>query len=173
MFGHEWVKAEGTVAAIHHKPGMGGQGVVREFAVDVRPLAGRPVRALVEEPNIEIDFRPPDVGDVVGVEVDERGRVRFDKVDPRLSIRAHDQAGADRFAATLHLAPGTPAAGRAAAANPHDTEGLADLFAQTPGAQVIRLDPNDAEAHQILGTVEKLAPQSAPPAGEGPAGPPG
>ena len=162
MFGHQWVRAEAIVAAVHLRAGAGDGDVVHVFAVDVRPPAGWPVRALVEEPAAP-GFCAPDVGDVVGVEVDEHGRVRFDPHDPRLGDGAEGEA-------TPGARAPRPGGDPAPLGGTHDTEGLARLFADAPSAEVIRLDPAGAPGARGPPSWEGMRPRRRRP-GRAPAHP--
>jgi hypothetical protein len=63
-----------------------------EYVIDVRP-ADQPdvpptIRAVVHDPHIRtVDWNPPAPGEIVALEVDSDGVVRFDKSDPRRSRR--------------------------------------------------------------------------------------
>jgi hypothetical protein len=113
MFGHNWEPAEGTIVdsrITRYVPiGQGfNEMPVHEFIVDVRPADGQVFRTTIEEPTGKVV--PPDVGDVVRVEVDSKNKkVRFDEDDPKLNVRAQaaalKQAADDRFNTELGQGP--------------------------------------------------------------------
>jgi len=112
MFDGHWAPAEGVVVdrQIKDSKWSGGTStsVLFEFIVDVRPAEGAPFRALVQAPKIATDFSQPEVGQHVKVEVHgDSQKVRFDKSDPGLSIKAARQARKQRFGETLDADPGT------------------------------------------------------------------
>ena len=112
MFDGHWAPAEGVVVdrRIKDSKWSGGTStsVLFEFVVDVHPAEGAPFRALVEAPKIATDFSQPEAGQHVKVEVHgDSQKVRFDKSDPGLSIKAAKQARKQHFDATLDADPGT------------------------------------------------------------------
>ena len=112
MFGKSWEPAEATIVLVNVKHvSSSGSTVTYEYAADVRKADGTVVRAKIDEPRLAIDFWPPSVGDVLKVEVEAKsGKVRFDMDDPKLSVKAHERATKDAFAAALEQAPGSPTA---------------------------------------------------------------
>jgi hypothetical protein len=91
MFGSHWDKAEATIAARLPKFSGDGTSVSYEFVADVRPESGAPAfRATLKPPTIATDFWPPNIGDVVSVLVKSNGKVKFDKDDPRISVKAYE-----------------------------------------------------------------------------------
>ena len=61
--------------------------------MEVRPDGRPPFRAQLGEPFIATDFWRPEKGETVGVEFDAAsGKVRFDKSDPRLGVKARVRA---------------------------------------------------------------------------------
>jgi hypothetical protein len=106
MFGKKDLEAgEAVIVENHIKHHGGGQGQnnLREWVADVRPLHGQAFRAVIQTPNLALDFREPVVGDVVRVLIDPKsGKVKFDKSDPRISLkaaRAQEQARFEEAAA--------------------------------------------------------------------------
>ena len=105
MFDH-WQKADAKVIDCRHE-GDDVRGT-NEFLVEVQPAGAEPFRARVaaEVPIWKmgdlLDFKEPDVGDVVGVEYDPKNhKVRFDFNDPRLSRSTSEAASDARFDAEL------------------------------------------------------------------------
>ena len=112
MFDEHWSPAGGVVVdrRIKDSKWSGGTStsVLFEYIVDVRPAEGAPFRALVQAPKIATDFSQPEVGQQVKVEVHGDGKkVRFDKSDPGLSIKAAKRARKQRFDEVLDADPGT------------------------------------------------------------------
>jgi hypothetical protein len=109
MFGKHWTPAQGTVVDRRSAKTTGdGMVTIYEYVVDVRTAQGELFRAQVDEPRIATNFRAPSVGDVVAVEIDEGShKVRFDKDDPALSMKAQKQVRSDAFDRTLMQPPGT------------------------------------------------------------------
>lgn len=112
MFGKKGLeKGEATIVDRHLKKGHGGSGQndLWEWAADVTLPGRAPFRTVLDEPNLGLDFREPDQGDVVGVLVDPKtNHARFDKSDPRLSLKAARAAKGDHFREVTAAAPGTP-----------------------------------------------------------------
>jgi hypothetical protein len=152
VFGKHWTAAQGTI--VDRKASWTGDGMVADydFVVDVTTTTGEVFRAKVPTPRIAIDFRDPDIGAVVRVEYDDDSRkVRFDKDDPQLSMKAMRESKESSFDASLHAAPGSPPPGRtpASGAPTMDMDQVrAMLQAKIGGgeSQVIRLDPDDPES---------------------------
>jgi hypothetical protein len=110
VFGHDWDEAEATVVARDAKFYGSGATSTYTYVADVRLPTGETFRATVHEPTIATDFWPPSVGDVVSVLVDGDRKVKFDKHDGRLSIKAHHAAQKLAFEAAQEQPPGTPPA---------------------------------------------------------------
>ncbi len=95
MLGHQWEKAAGTVVSSKitgMTKGQYGDIFHHEYLIDVRPAdqpdAPPTMRAVVHDPHIRtVDWNPPGPGEIVALEVDSDGTVRFDKSDPRRSRR--------------------------------------------------------------------------------------
>jgi hypothetical protein len=95
--------AEAVIVEQHIKHHGGGIGLndLSEWVADVTSTDGQTRRVVIPLPNLATDFREPSAGDVVGVLVDPKnGRVKFDKSDPRLSLKAERAEGDRRFQAT-------------------------------------------------------------------------
>ncbi|MCW2799831.1 MAG: hypothetical protein JWQ70_1303 [Aeromicrobium sp.] len=98
MFGQEWDKAEATIAARDAKFFGDGSTVTYTYVADVRLASGETFRATINEPTIATDFWPPNIGDVVSVLVKPKDRkVKFDKDDKRLSVKAYEAAKKSAF----------------------------------------------------------------------------
>ena len=109
VFLHKWHKAEAKVVLAKMNLGAGTSlGRVMDFVLDVRTQDGRYFRALLHEPVLWADFWPPTEGHVVGVEVEgDTENIRFDKDDPRLSTRVHDQMQQSDVDVALSQPPGS------------------------------------------------------------------
>jgi hypothetical protein len=107
MFGKKWQPARGTVVAVHTVKTTGdGMVSIHEYAVDVAADGVDPFRAKVSEPRVAMNFKSPEVGDVVAVELDPKSKdVRFDKSDPALSWKAFKAAQDSAFDQTLEQGP--------------------------------------------------------------------
>ncbi len=110
MFGKHWTAASGVVVDKHSVGSNNTDGVLcHEYIVDVTAADGQLFRAKVEEPRIAIDFMEPRVGQTVGVEYDDdRKKVRFDKDDKTLSMKAYRNRRNDHFEDALSQPAGTP-----------------------------------------------------------------
>lgn len=98
MFGQDWDKGEATIVARDAKFTGDGSVATYTYVADVRLSSGETFRATIHEPTIATDFWAPGVRDVVSVLVKPKGRkVKFDKDDPRLSVRAYDAARKKAF----------------------------------------------------------------------------
>jgi hypothetical protein len=107
VFGHSWEPGTATIVAVHIKSTT-GDGMVsrREYAADVVLGERAPTRVLLQEPMFTTNFWPPDVGDVVRVDVDlKSGKVKFDKSDPKISAKARMAAIDDDFHTKLSGRP--------------------------------------------------------------------
>jgi hypothetical protein len=152
VFGKHWTAAQGTI--VDRKASWTGDGMVADydFVVDVTTTTGQVFRAKVPTPRIAIDFREPDIGAIVRVEYDDESRkVRFDKDDPQLSMKAMRESKESSFDASLHAPPGSPSPGRAPASGPPtmDMDQVRAMLQAQIGSgesQVIRLDSDDPAA---------------------------
>lgn len=100
MFSKDWDKAEARIVARDAKFSGDGSVATHTYVADVRLTSGETFRATVKEPTIATNFWPPDIGDVVSVLVRPKDRkVKFDKDDERLSVKAHDAARSQAFRA--------------------------------------------------------------------------
>lgn len=105
MFGKKkgWEPATATIVLVNIKRvPSDGLTPTREWAADVRTADGSVSRMKIDEPRWVTDFWPPDVGDVVKVEVSHSGGVRFDvKNDPQLSVKGQEHLKAEAFKRAL------------------------------------------------------------------------
>lgn len=110
VFGKNWLPAEATILQVHTTKTTGdGMVSIHEFAADVRTPEGEVFRARIGEPKFAMDFFPPSAGMVVRVEYEAKSRaVRFDKDDPRLSVKRRKQAKDASFEALLRDPPEVP-----------------------------------------------------------------
>ena len=116
ILGRSWEKAQALIVETRPQHTAGGRldTFVHEFVAEVTTAEGEVFRTKLEDPYFSPDFLEPELRDVVGVEFDPKSRrVRFDRSDPGLSIRAQRHARQDRFDRALQEAPstgtGTPA----------------------------------------------------------------
>jgi hypothetical protein len=108
VFGHDWDKAEATVVARDAQ--FTGDGSVADYTyvADVQLPGGEVIRATLKEPTIATDFWAPDIGATVSVLVRRSDhKVKFDKDDPRLSVKAFDAAQEAAFKAAQNGTPGS------------------------------------------------------------------
>ena len=112
MFGQDWDKAEATIVARDAKFSGSGATATYTYVADVRLASGETFRATIHEPTIATDFWAPSIGDVVSVLVKQKDRkVKFDKDDDRLSVKAFHAAKKKAFEEAQQQPPGTaPAA---------------------------------------------------------------
>jgi hypothetical protein len=111
MFGHDWDVAEATIVA--RDATFTGDGAVATYtyAADVRLASGETFRTTVHEPTIATDFWPPDIADTVSVLVRPKDRkVKFDKDDDRLSLKAYHARKKQAFEDARREPAGTPPA---------------------------------------------------------------
>ena len=87
-----WDKAEATI--VDREAKYSGERIERPRTPTPPTCAwhsGETFRATIHEPTIATDFWPPNIRDVVGVLVKSKDRkVKFDKDDDRLSVKAYD-----------------------------------------------------------------------------------
>jgi hypothetical protein len=109
MFGKHWAAGQSVVVDKQAVKSSGdGMVTIYEFVVDVTTASGEVFRAKVEEPRIGTDFLAPGIGQAARVEYDPESRkVRFDKSDASLSLKAQKRSREDHFADTLRQPPGT------------------------------------------------------------------
>jgi hypothetical protein len=102
MFGHGWQKGEATIVAVHNKRTTGsGMVTIHEYLADVRTADRPTLRTVIQEPNICIDFAPPNSGSTVSVLI-KGDKVKFDQDDPRISSKARKAAADARFASQVN-----------------------------------------------------------------------
>jgi hypothetical protein len=172
MFGKQWTSAQGTIVDRVVASAAGDGLVVNyDFLVDVRTESGEVFRAKVPTPRIATDFKDPSIGDTVAVEFDPGShKVRFDKDDPKLSMKAYHKQRQANFDAALNAPAGTStAAATAPSGEPLAAQLQALMQAQlaSGGAQVIRLDPNNPDAAALRETLLRAMGQVEPPAQPG------
>jgi hypothetical protein len=149
VFGNDWDKAEATIVDRDAKFTGDGAVATSTYVADVRLVGGEMFRATVHEPTIATDFWAPDIGDEVSVLVRAKDRkVKFDKDDERLSVKAYHARKKRAFEAAQQQPPGTPPAAWAPGDLP---DAVADKLARLgivpgAGAQVFTADPAQAQA---------------------------
>ena len=147
MFGQDWEKAEATIVDRDGKFYGDGSTVAYTYAADVRLASGETFRATIKEPTIATNFWPPDIRDVVSVLVGSKDRkVKFDKDDERLSVKAHDAARKSSFQASQQQPVGSPTP--ASADLPDAVVKKLEELGITPGTPTIV--PNDSAQGQAL-----------------------
>jgi hypothetical protein len=109
VFGQSWDKAEATIVARDAKFTGDGSVATYTYLADVRLSSGETFRATVHEPTIATDFWAPSIGDAVSVLVKAKDRkVKFDKDDDRLSVKAYHAAKKQAFENAQDQPAGTP-----------------------------------------------------------------
>lgn len=107
MFGSKhWEPATGTVIDSRVDKvkvyDNAGTSTTREFVVEVTTAGGEVFRSAVKTPRNAGDFKDPRIGAAVKVEFDPKSRkVRFDKSDESLSMKADERARRASFDASL------------------------------------------------------------------------
>lgn len=149
MFGQDWDKAEATIVARDGKTTGDGMVTTYTYVADVRLPTGETFRATIHEPTIATDFWPPSIREVVSVLVKSKDRkVKFDKDDDRLSVKAHHAARKTGFQDAQNQPAGTPPAAWTSTTETPDavTSKLAQLgiaagapVVQTPEARLAQL----------------------------------
>jgi hypothetical protein len=175
VFRHTWERAEGRIVARTAAPHQGSGDTrfptIFEFAVDIQTEHGEPFRSIVHTPVNAIDFEIPKVGDTVRVEVEVKSRkVRFDRSDPRLSIKAAKRERAENFEQVLAQPPGTGDNDLSAPGPevpPDAASVLKAVLNQEDLTNVFVIDSNSDEAQQIKEKLRKAL------GGEGSASQPG
>jgi len=164
MFGQDWDRAEARIIARDAKFSGDGSVATYTYVADVRLPSGETFRATLKEPTIATNFWAPDIGDMVSVLVRTKDRkVKFDKDDDRLSVKAHDAARKQAFEAAQQQPAGTPAG------SPTDsvdlpaavTEKLAKL-GLTGGVSATVLPAGSPEAQAALAGFLRPAPNLDP-----------
>ena len=109
VFGQSWDKAEATIVARDAKFTGDGSVATYTYVADVRLSSGETFRATIHEPTIATDFWAPSIRDVVSVLVRPKDRkVKFDKDDDRLSVKAYEAAKKKAFEDAQQQPTGTP-----------------------------------------------------------------
>ena len=110
MFGHDWDNAEATIVARDAKFSGDGSTTTYTYVADVCLPSGDTFRATIHEPTIATDFWAPSIRNVVSVLVKAKDRkVKFDKDDERLSVKAFQAAKKKAFEEAQNPPAGTPA----------------------------------------------------------------
>jgi hypothetical protein len=179
MFGRrDLEKGEATIVDRHLKKGHGGSGQndLWEWAADVTVPGNPPFRTVLEEPGLGLDFREPDQGDRVGVLVDPKtSQVKFDKSDPRLSLKAARAAKTDTFQQVMAEPAGSPLPGAAPGRPVVEVDGGVQVISAADAApflqDILSGDPA-AKAAAIAGLQHRADPAGAvgAPAGQAPPG---
>ena len=177
MFGKHWTAAQAVVVDKRALKNSGdGMVTIYEYVVDVTTASGEVFRAKAEEPRIATNFLTPSIGKSVRVEYDPGSRkVRFDKDDPSLSMKAFSKARDDHFAESLSQPPGTPPAapvpfGGRPTGSPDISQVTAMLQAQAGQAQVVQLGADSPEANALREALLRAmggTPPAEPPADSG------
>ncbi len=170
MFGSQWDKAEATIIARDAKFSGDGSVSTYTYIADVRLESGEVFRATILEPTIATDFWAPNVRDTVSVLVKAKDRkVKFDKDDERLSVKAYEAAQKKKFEDLKNQPPGaTPAAATASGAIP---DALAAQLAQlgiVAGSQAQVFSANSPEAQAAMAAFTQQAQAQAPAAAQSP-----
>jgi hypothetical protein len=154
VFGSDWDKAEATIVARDAKYSGDGSVATYTYVADVRLSSGETFRATVHEPTIATDFWAPSIGDPASVLVRSKDRkVKFDKDDERLSVKAVEKARKQAFEDARNQPANTPPAAwtaTGATANAGIPEAVAEKLARLgidAGAmQVFTADSAQAQA---------------------------
>jgi hypothetical protein len=152
VFGQSWDKAEATIVARDAKFTGDGSVATYTYLADVRLSSGETFRATVHEPTIATDFWAPSIGDAVSVLVRSKDRkVKFDKDDDRLSVKAYHAAKKQAFENAQDQPAGSPTSPAPWTSSAELPEAVASKLAQlgiaggTP-MQVFTADPAQAQA---------------------------
>lgn len=163
MFGHDWDKAEATIVARDAKFTGDGSVATYTYVADVRLASGETFRATIHEPTIATDFWAPSVRDVVSVLVKAKDRkVKFDKDDERLSVKAFQAAKKKAFEDAQNQPVGTPAPGRSPSGELPDS--VAATLAQlgiVPGSSAHVVSGDSAEGQAVLAAFAGLGAPAA------------
>ncbi len=160
MFGASWDRGEATIVARNAKYSGSGSTATYEFVADIHPTDAAPFRATIHEPTIATDFWPPNVGDVVSVLIKSKdNKVKFDKDDQRLSVKAYEARTKQAFAEMQNRPLGTPAtenqawsiAGSATgSALPESVIAKLSQLGIAPGVPMQVLGRDSAQAQELL-----------------------
>jgi hypothetical protein len=177
MFGKKDLEpGEAVIVEKHVKhSGSDGRNTLFEWVADVTSGGGEPFRTVLQLPNLALDFLEPGAGDRVSVLVDrKKGTARFDKSDPRLSLKAAKAAKNERFAETASGTVGSPAAAIPSISGPGEQDIIlagAQVMSASDAAPFLQAflsgDPvardqavSDLRAHQhpaVSGVADRLA----------------
>ncbi len=160
MFGANWDRGEATIVARNAKYSSDGSVATYEFVADVSPIDAPPFRATIHEPTIATDFWAPSIGDVVSVLIKSKdSKVKFDKDDERLSVKAYEARTKQAFVDVQNQPLGTPVgssqpwspAGSATdGALPDSVIAKLAQLGIAPGGQMQILGRDSAQAQAVL-----------------------
>jgi hypothetical protein len=154
VFGQDWDKAEATIVARDAKFTGDGSVATYTYVADVRLPSGETFRATIHEPTIATDFWAPSIGDVVSVLVKSKDRkVKFDKDDDRLSVKAYHAAKKKAFEDAQNQPVGTPTTPAAWTSSTEIPDAIASKLAQlgiVPGAPMQVFTGDSAEGQAAL-----------------------
>lgn len=114
MFGRGTVDGEATIVDKRVKIASGdGRAILSEYVADVHVPGEEPYRCVMQEPVIATNFWSPDIGNTVRVHANVKNHTAsFDKDDPQVNAKLHEQAGKQHFEASARDLPGSPRASR-------------------------------------------------------------
>jgi hypothetical protein len=163
VFGQGWDKAEATIVDRDAKFTGDGSVATYTYVADVRLPSGETFRATIHEPTIATDFWAPSIRDVVSVLVKSKDRkVKCDKDDDRLSVKAYEAAKKKAFEAAQQQPPG-----KGIAAAPTTPSGLPDaVTAKLAQLGIVGGTPMQvfsADSAQGKAALEALTHAAAPP----------
>jgi Short C-terminal domain len=154
VFGQDWDKAEATIVARDAKFTGDGSTATYTYVADVRLSSGETFRATIHEPTIATDFWAPSIGDVVSVLVKPKDRkVKFDKDDDRLSVKAFQAAKKQAFEDAQNQPVGTPTTPAVWTSSTEIPDAIASKLAQlgiTPGVPMQVFTGDSAEGQAAL-----------------------
>ena len=152
MFGHDWDKAEATIVARDAKFTGDGSVATYTYDADIRLSSGETFRATVHEPTIATDFWAPSIGGVVSVLVRPKDRkVKFDKDDERLSVKAYHAAKKKAFEEAQRQPPGAaPAAWTSPTEIPDEVASKLAQYGIVPGVPMQVFSGDSAEGQAAL-----------------------
>jgi hypothetical protein len=160
MFGQGWDKAEATIIARDAKFTGDGSVATYTYAADVLLPTGETFRATIHEPTIATDFWAPSIRDVVSVLVKTKDRkVKFDKDDKRLSVKAYHAAKKQAFQDAKQQPAGTPSpAGSSPAQIPEAVAAKLAQFGIAAGAPIQVFTAVSAQAQAAMAAFTGASP---------------
>jgi hypothetical protein len=164
VFGQDWIKAEARIVARNSKYSGDGSTPSHTYVADVQLPSEETLRATINEPTIATDFWPPNIGDDVSVLVRSKDhKVKFDKDDDRLSVKAFRAAQKRSFEAAQQQPPGTsPTAYVPSAQLPAEIASTLAQFGIAPGASAQVFTANSDQAKAALAAFAQFSGQAAP-----------